>query len=46
MTICGTKEYTAPEMHFQDEYTSGIDMFSLGMVFVEVNTLLGLHNWE
>lgn len=37
MTICGTKEYTAPEMHFQDEYTSGVDIFSLGMVFIEVN---------
>jgi serine/threonine protein kinase len=38
MTICGTKEYTAPELHFEQEYTSGIDIFSLGLVFVEAST--------
>ena len=36
MTFCGTPEYSAPEMLFQEEYTSGVDIFSLGMVFLEV----------
>jgi serine/threonine protein kinase len=38
MTICGTKEYTAPEMHFDSEYTSAVDIFSYGMVLVEVRS--------
>ena len=37
MTICGTHEYMAPEMLFQEEYTSAVDIFSLGMVFIEVS---------
>lgn len=39
MTICGTEEYMAPEMLFQEEYMSGVDIFSLGMVFFEVSLL-------
>ena len=36
-TLCGTSEYMAPEMLFQEEYMSGVDIFSLGMVFFEVS---------
>jgi protein kinase 1 len=36
MTICGTNEYMAPEMLFQEEYSSGVDIFSLGLVFLEI----------
>jgi serine/threonine protein kinase len=36
MTICGTNEYMAPEMLFQEEYCSGVDIFSLGLVFIEI----------
>lgn len=42
MTICGTTEYMAPEMLFQEEYTSGVDIFSLGMVLLEVSLVLYL----
>ena len=36
MTICGTHEYMAPEMLFDEEYSLGIDIFSFGMVLFEI----------
>jgi serine/threonine protein kinase len=36
MTICGTNEYMAPEMLFDEEYTLAIDIFSFGMVLFEI----------
>ena len=36
MTICGTHEYMAPEMLFQEEYSSSVDIFSLGLFFFEL----------
>uniref|UniRef100_A0A7S3JXJ9 Uncharacterized protein n=1 Tax=Aureoumbra lagunensis TaxID=44058 RepID=A0A7S3JXJ9_9STRA len=39
-TICGTNEYMAPELHFgeTESYSLSIDVFSLGMVFLEIGT--------
>jgi serine/threonine protein kinase len=37
MTICGTNEYMAPELLFDEEYGSSVDIFSFGMVLLEVN---------
>lgn len=36
MTICGTDAYMAPEMLFDEEYTSSVDIFSFGMVLLEI----------
>jgi len=36
MTICGTDSYMAPEMLFEEEYTSSVDVFSFGMVLLEL----------
>lgn len=36
MTICGTDEYMAPELLFDEEYNSAVDLFSLGMVILEI----------
>ncbi|KAJ8611987.1 hypothetical protein CTAYLR_004398 [Chrysophaeum taylorii] len=39
-TICGTDEYMAPELHFgeTDSYGQAADVFSMGMVFIELAT--------
>lgn len=36
MTICGTDEYMAPEMLFDENFSYSADMFSFGMVLLEV----------
>ena len=37
MTLCGTAEYMAPELMFDEEnYSFEIDIFSFGMVLLEV----------
>ena len=37
MTLCGTAEYMAPELMFdEDSYSFEIDVFSFGMVLLEV----------
>jgi len=36
MTICGTDAYMAPEMLFEEEYTNSVDVFSFGMVLLEI----------
>eukprot|EP00602_Paraphysomonas_sp_CaronLab_P006297 CAMPEP_0185026650 /NCGR_PEP_ID=MMETSP1103-20130426/10983_1 /TAXON_ID=36769 /ORGANISM="Paraphysomonas bandaiensis, Strain Caron Lab Isolate" /LENGTH=576 /DNA_ID=CAMNT_0027560303 /DNA_START=517 /DNA_END=2247 /DNA_ORIENTATION=- len=36
MTICGTNEYMAPELMFDEEYGSSVDVFSFGMVLLEI----------
>lgn len=36
MTICGTNEYLAPELLFQEEYSAAVDIFALGFVFLEI----------
>ncbi|CAM9605913.1 unnamed protein product, partial [Choristocarpus tenellus] len=38
MTICGTDEYMAPEMLFNEDFSYPADMFSFGMVLLEVIT--------
>ena len=38
MTLCGTNEYMAPEILFDEEYTLSVDIFSFGMVLFEVNS--------
>lgn len=37
MTICGTEEYMAPEMLFDEEYSFGVDIFCFGMMVFEVS---------
>jgi serine/threonine protein kinase len=37
MTICGTDNYAAPEILFQEEYSGAVDIFSFGMVLFEVH---------
>lgn len=41
-TICGTEEYMAPELHFgeTESYGQPADVFSMGMVFIELATRL------
>lgn len=36
MTICGTEDYMAPEMLFDEEYSFSVDIFCFGMVLCEV----------
>lgn len=36
MTICGTNEYMAPEMMFDEDYNSAVDVYSFGVVIWEV----------
>jgi serine/threonine protein kinase len=36
MTICGTDEYMAPELLFDEEYTKAVDVYSFGMVLLEI----------
>lgn len=36
MTICGTNEYMAPELLFDEEYGASVDIFSFGMVLFEI----------
>ena len=36
MTICGTNEYMAPELHFDEEYSFSVDIFCFGMVIFEI----------
>jgi serine/threonine protein kinase len=36
MTICGTNEYMSPELLFDEEYSNSVDVFSFGMVLLEV----------
>ena len=36
MTICGTEEYMAPELLFDEEYSFNVDIFCFGMVLFEV----------
>jgi serine/threonine protein kinase len=36
MTICGTHEYMAPEILFEEDYTSGVDVFSFGITLLEI----------
>lgn len=36
MTICGTDEYMAPELLFDEEYTKAVDVYSFGMVLMEI----------
>jgi serine/threonine protein kinase len=38
MTICGTDEYMAPEMLFDEDFSYPADMFSFGMVLLEILT--------
>ncbi|CAN0362736.1 unnamed protein product [Pylaiella littoralis] len=38
MTICGTDEYMAPEMLFDESFSYPADMFSFGMVLLELIT--------
>ena len=47
MTICGTNEYMAPEMLFQEEYNSSVDIFSLGLFFFELlkRSKIGQNNY-
>lgn len=40
MTICGTEEYMAPEMLFDEEYSFGVDIFCFGMMIFEVQHLI------
>ena len=35
MSTCGTDEYMAPELHFDEPYGFAVDVFSFGMVLVE-----------
>ena len=35
MSTCGTDEYMAPELHFDEPYGFSVDVFSFGMVLVE-----------
>jgi serine/threonine protein kinase len=30
MTICGTDEYMAPELFFDEDYNNSVDLFSFG----------------
>jgi serine/threonine protein kinase len=43
MTICGTDEYMAPELHFDEEYLFGVDIFSFGIVLFEVQYIYILY---
>lgn len=36
MTICGTDEYMAPELFFDEDYGPSVDIFSFGMVLLEL----------
>mmetsp|Transcript_27231 Transcript_27231/g.85768 ORF Transcript_27231/g.85768 Transcript_27231/m.85768 type:complete len:418 (-) Transcript_27231:462-1715(-) len=36
MTICGTEDYMAPELIFDEHYDGKVDVFGLGMVLFEV----------
>jgi len=36
MTFCGTDEWMAPEISFQDTYDSKVDVFSFGIVMTEL----------
>ena len=36
MTICGTNEYMSPELLFDEEYSNSVDVFSFGMVLLEI----------
>lgn len=36
LTICGTEEYMAPEMLFDEDYNLSVDIFSLGIVLFEI----------
>lgn len=36
MTICGTDEYMAPELMFDEVYSMGVDVYSFGMVLLEI----------
>ncbi|CAM9317993.1 unnamed protein product [Chrysoparadoxa australica] len=38
MTICGTDEYMAPEMLFDEDFSYPADIFSFGMVLLEIIT--------
>ena len=40
MTICGTHEYMAPELLFDEEYGPAVDVFSFGMVLWEVRGIV------
>eukprot|EP01038_Epipyxis_sp_PR26KG_P007775 gene7775-10562_t len=36
MTLCGTNEYMAPEILFEEDYYFGVDIFCFGMVLFEM----------
>ena len=36
MTICGTEDYMAPELMFDEEYSVSIDTYAFGMVLLEI----------
>ncbi|CAK4614802.1 unnamed protein product [Aphanomyces euteiches] len=36
MTLCGTDAYMAPEIYFEEEYDERVDIFSLGVVLIEL----------
>ena len=38
MTLCGTDEYMAPEIMFDEEYHAAADMFAFGLVLAEIIT--------
>jgi len=39
MTMCGTNEWMAPEVQMEEPYTSSADVFSFGMVLLELISL-------
>jgi len=44
LTICGTEDYMAPELLFDEEYGAAADVFSLGMVVLESLARQGIGN--
>mmetsp|Transcript_8013 Transcript_8013/g.29988 ORF Transcript_8013/g.29988 Transcript_8013/m.29988 type:complete len:540 (-) Transcript_8013:36-1655(-) len=44
LTICGTEDYMAPELLFDEEYGAAADIFSLGMVILEALARQGIGN--
>ncbi len=36
LTICGTEEYMAPELMYDEPYSVSVDVFSYGVVLAEI----------